>query len=72
MLCRFHPSEEGDLVEAFGPAEQQTEDRAVRIARELAQKHAGVIAWSREANPTLGEYGEPLVLFTAGDVPDME
>lgn len=72
VVVAFDRGEDGDLVEVFGPADQQTEDRAVRIARDLAQKHAGVIAWSREANPTLGEYGEPLVLFTAGDVPDME
>jgi len=31
-----------------------------------------VIAWSREANPALGEYGEPVTLFMAGEVPDME
>lgn len=29
-------------------------------------------AWSREANPTLGEYGPPTMLFKHGPVPDME
>ena len=43
-----------------------------KLAKALAPKHAGVIAWSREANPALGEYGEPTILFQAGDVPDME
>jgi hypothetical protein len=38
----------------------------------LAGRHAGVIAWSREANPALGEYGEPTTLFVGGDSPDME
>ena len=56
----------------FGPAEQQSEERAVRTAQTLAEKHTGVIAWSREANPALGDYGDPTVLFKAGDVPDME
>lgn len=51
-------------------AEQQSEDRAVRTARALADKHSGVIAWSMEANVDLGEYGPPTVLFQAGDVPD--
>lgn len=64
--------ETGDLQPVFGPAEQQTEDRAIRTAKSLAGKHAGVIAWSREANPALGEYGEPTTLFMGGDVPDME
>ena len=54
------------------PAEFQSEDRATRVARSLVQKHAAVIAWSREANPTIGEYGEPTILFQHGDVPDME
>jgi hypothetical protein len=56
----------------FGPEQQQSEDRAVRIAKGLAEKHAGVIAWSRVADMALGEYGKPEVLFTAGAVPDME
>jgi hypothetical protein len=72
VVVAFDRGEDGELLEAFGPAEQQTEERAVRTAKGLATKHAGVIAWSREANPTLGEYGEPVVLFTAGEVPDME
>lgn len=72
VVVAFDREEDGELTEAFGPAEQQSEERAVRTAKGLASKHAGVIAWSREANPALGEYGEPIVLFTAGDVPDME
>jgi hypothetical protein len=31
-----------------------------------------VIAWSREANPDIGEYGPPTILFQHGDVPEME
>lgn len=72
VVVAFDRGDDGELVEAFGPADQQSEDRAVRTAKALAEKHAGVIAWSREANPALGEYGEPEVLFTAGDIPDME
>ena len=72
VVVAFDRDENGDLQAVFGPAEQQSEERAVRTARTLATKHAGVIAWSREANPALGEYGEPVTLFQAGDVPDME
>ena len=64
--------EEGELQPAFDPMEMQSEDRATRIAKDLADKHVSVIAWSREANPSLGEYGEPTTLFVSGDVPDME
>lgn len=72
VVTAFDRDETGDLQPVFGPAEQQTEDRAIRTAKGLAGKHAGVIAWSRDANPSLGEYGEPTTLFVGGDVPDME
>lgn len=72
VVIAFDRDESGDLQPVFGPAEQQTEDRALRTAKGLVAKHAGVIAWSRDANPSLGEYGEPTTLFVGGDVPDME
>lgn len=64
--------EDGELHAVFGPAEQQSEDRAVRTARTLADKHVGVIAWSREASMDIGEYGPPTVLFQYDEVPEME
>ncbi|MFU0502987.1 hypothetical protein [Pseudaminobacter sp. NGMCC 1.201702] len=72
VVMAFDRDEEGELQPAFDPIEQQSEDRAIRAAKALAAKHAGVIAWSREANPTIGEYGEPTTLFLSGEVPDME
>ncbi|TIW92007.1 MAG: hypothetical protein E5V59_18730 [Mesorhizobium sp.] len=72
VVVAFDRGEDGELFPAFGPADQQSEDRAIRTARALAATHAGVIAWSREADPTLGEYGPPNTLFVSGDVPDME
>jgi hypothetical protein len=72
VVVAFDRGEDGELFPAFGPADQQSEDRAIRTAKGLADKHAGVIAWSREAHPDAGEYGPPTTLFVAGDVPDME
>lgn len=72
VVTAFDRDEEGTLQTMYGPAEQQSEERAIRIAQALAGKHAGVIAWSREVNPSIGEYGEPRTLFLNGDVPDME
>ncbi|MER8389059.1 hypothetical protein NKH14_26750 [Mesorhizobium sp. M1380] len=72
VVTAFDRDETGDLQPVFGPAEQQSEDRGIKTAKALATKHAGVIAWSRDANPVLGEYGEPMTLFVGGDVPDME
>ena len=72
VVVAFDRGEDGELFTVFGPADQQSEDRAVRLAKSLAPKHVGVIAWSREANPLLGEYGPPITLFHSGEVPDME
>ncbi|RUY82264.1 hypothetical protein EN974_37935, partial [Mesorhizobium sp. M7A.F.Ca.CA.001.12.2.1] len=57
---------------AYGPTDQQSEDRAIRTAKGLSAGHAGVIAWSRDADPALGDYGPPTTLFVSGEVPDME
>lgn len=72
VVMAFDPNEGGDLQPISEPMEQQSEERAIRTAKALAGKHAGVIAWSREARPDIGEYGEPTTLFQAGEVPDME
>ena len=72
VVVAFDRGEDGELFTAYGPTDQQSEDRAIRTARALAAKHVGVIAWSREAYPMLGDYGPPTTLFVSGDVPDME
>ena len=72
VVVAFDRDEEGELQAAFGPADQQSEERAIRTAKALATKHVGVIAWSREAQFDIGEYGPPTTLFVAGDVADME
>ena len=69
VVVAFDRGEGGELFPAFGPEDQQSEDRAIRTAKALADKHVGVIAWSREANPDIGEYGPATTLFVKGDVP---
>ncbi|QPC94734.1 hypothetical protein [Mesorhizobium sp. INR15] len=72
VVVAFDCGEDGEMFTAFGPVDQQSEDRVIRTARALAGKHVGVIAWSREADPALGDYGPTTTLFVSGDVPDME
>lgn len=69
---RLRPRQTGHIQPVFGPAEQQSEDLAVRTANALASKHAAAIAWSRDANAAQSEYGEPTTTpFVRGDVPDL-
>jgi len=72
VVVAFDRGEDGELFPAFGPADQQSEERAIRMAKALVDKHVGVIAWSREANPEVGEYEPPTTLYVSGDVPEME
>lgn len=72
VVVAFDDDEEGNPQVAFGPAEQTSEDRAIRVAKSLVDKHSGVLAWSREANPAKGEYGDPTVLFEAGRTGEMD
>lgn len=72
VLAAFDRDDEGNLVPAFDPRQMDSEERAKRDGRQLADKHAGVVAWSREAEPNVGEYGPPVVLFQAGEIPDLD
>ncbi|SFJ54528.1 hypothetical protein SAMN04515648_4524 [Phyllobacterium sp. CL33Tsu] len=72
VVMAFDRSNEGDIVPAFEAMQFDSEDRAMRSASELAGKHIGVLAWARDAEPDVGEYGPPVVLFQSGLVPDME
>jgi hypothetical protein len=72
VLAAFDENEEGELLPAFEPREMQTEERATYMAKLLGLKHKSVIAWSREADPTRGEFGEAKVLYQKGELPEME
>ncbi len=72
VVVAFDRGDDGELFPMYGPTDQQSEERAIRTAKALATKHVGVIAWSRDADPALGDYGPPKTLFVSGDVPDME
>lgn len=72
VLAAFDKDDEGNLLQAFDPRQMDSEEKAKREAKLLAEKHASVVAWSREAEPDIGEYGPPTVLFQSGDVPELE
>lgn len=68
----FEYDENGELRPAFEPREMQSEARAISEAKLYATQYAGAIAWSREARPDIGEYGEPVEVFRKGAVPDLD
>ncbi len=72
VVMAFEDDGDGGLRAAFEPREFQSEQRAKIEAGSLINAYPAVIAWSREARPDVGEYGEPEVLFSFGPVPEME
>jgi hypothetical protein len=72
VLMAFDKDEDGALRPAFEAREMPDEARAIRTAREMAHRHVGVIAWSRDADLALGEFGPPVELFREGDVPELD
>lgn len=74
VYLAFVRDEEGELQPAFEAREAQSESTAKQQAAMLwgSGKYAGAIAWWRSADLVNGEFGDPVVLFQQGDVPDME
>ena len=74
VLLAFVRDEEGELQPAFEPRELQSEDRAKMDARRLVGlgTYEGVIAWSRTADMVNGVFGDPVVLYQHGSIPEME
>ena len=72
VLAAFKRGDEGEFIPAFDPRQIDTEERATREARLLATSYPSVVAWSREADPTIGEFGSPTALFQHVEVPDLE
>ena len=74
VLLAFVRDEEGELQPAFEPREIQSEEKAKMDARRMAAlgTYQGVITWSRSADLVNGEFGDPVVLFEYGNIPEME
>ncbi|KEQ02280.1 hypothetical protein GV67_13995 [Pseudorhizobium pelagicum] len=62
----------GQIVPASQPTQAPSEVDAIRFAKELEPTSIGVVAWSRRAEPAIGEIGPPVVIYTAGKVGDFD
>lgn len=72
VMMAFERGETGDLLPAFEAQQMPSEHAAINRAKLMARSYAGVIAWKRPAKPDQGEFGDPEILYQAGDVPEME
>lgn len=72
VVMAFKRNEDGELLAAMEPLQATSEGAAISRAKLLAADHDGVLAWSREADPAIGEYGEAVELFRSGEIPDID
>jgi hypothetical protein len=67
VVIPFHHSAQGDLEPGLA-REAISAVLAQRLARALAAEHVGAIAFSRSGDPETGEFQDPVVLATFGEV----
>ena len=69
VISFIRDEDSGELI-GEKPIEMPSGAAATARARSLAATKAGAVAFSRTGNPELGEFGDAVVLFRAGEVPD--
>lgn len=72
VLAVFDWSLVGKLTPASCSRQFENVDDAVAEARLIADRHAGVVVWTRDPDPYSKEYEPPRVHFQSGNVPDLE
>jgi hypothetical protein len=72
VVVAFSRTDNDKLVPTCDPMQFDTPEGAVRMARYLTAECAGVLAWSREAQPDIAAFCPPTVRFQSGEVPEME
>jgi len=68
VVLPFVRAEDGELVAEDGQ-EARDGQAAVRAAARLAPNKAGVVAFSRDADPDIGDYSDAVVLARFGELP---
>ncbi|MGI2031673.1 hypothetical protein ACRQ1B_04695 [Rhizobium panacihumi] len=72
MFVAFDRNDRGEAVPAFTPRQASDEAEAVHAVEILGGRHAGAVAWKREAQPAVGEIGEPQVIAERGAIGDFD
>lgn len=70
FVLAFDLDRSGQAIPVFKPKPAADETTAIEEARRLANIHAGAVAWKRQAQPLVGEEGEPEILWQAGTLGD--
>ncbi|MFN7093278.1 MAG: hypothetical protein ACK4P4_22350 [Allorhizobium sp.] len=72
FFVAFREDERGQIIQASVPTQAPSALDAIRLAKQLEPTTIGVIAWSRRAEPAIGEIGPPVAIYTAGRIGDFD
>ncbi|TPW26854.1 hypothetical protein [Pararhizobium mangrovi] len=68
VVQAFRAGKRGALI-ADAPVRVASAENAKRVAERLSQSKQGVVAFSRQAEPSTGDYEDAVVLAEYGDLP---
>lgn len=71
FFVAFQEDDHGQAVATSEPTQVASQEDAVRFAK-LEPTSIGVVAWSRRAEPAIGEIGPPVVVYNAGKIGDFD
>lgn len=69
VVQAFDEDDDGNLIPRL-PEAPPSASAARKRAMAIEGEAAGVIAFSRDADPEAGDYGPPTIIYQAGRVPD--
>ncbi len=71
-IFAFDLDDRGQPVQAWETVVGGTEAEAIAEAQDAVFRHAGVLVVRRDGSPSVGEEGEPIVVFQAGKTGDFD
>ncbi len=70
-IFAYDLNERGDAIQAWETV-AETEADAIEEAKDAATRHAGVLVVRRDGKPSVGEEGDPVVVYRAGKTGDFD
>ncbi len=70
-IFAYDLNERGDPIQAWKTV-AESEAAAIEEAKDAATRHAGVLVVRRDGKPSVGEEGDPMVVFRLGKTGDFD
>jgi hypothetical protein len=70
-IYAYDHNERGDAIQAWETVAGSEAD-AIEEAKDAATSHAGVLVVRRDGKPSVGEKGDPIVVFRLGKTGDLD